>query len=337
MGLSEEYLVNVTHLRKHFASPGGFLRKVSYVRAVDDVSFGIRDGETFGLVGESGCGKTTVGRLLLRLLEPTSGEVTFDGLPLYSLEKEECRKLRRKMQLIFQDPYGSLNPRMTIRDIILEPLEVHDYPEKDREDRVMGLLEQVGLEGAYAERYPHQLSGGQHQRVVIARALALNPKFIVCDEPVSALDVSIQSQLLNLLEDLQKKLGLTYLFIAHNLSVVKHASHRIGVMYLGKMLELAGEREICENPLHPYTRALLAAVPVPDPDASRELVVLEGEIPNAINPPSGCRFHPRCAAAREECKVLEPEWKEVSTGIGLLVIFVMSCRYRCRCGTWYLL
>ena len=251
------------------------------------------------------------------------------------LSKKKNVGTPEKDAAIFRDPYGSLNPRMTIRDIILEPLEVR--LEKDREDRVMGLLEQVGLEGAYAERYPHQLSGGQHQRVVIARALALNPKFIVCDEPVSALDVSIQSQLLNLLEDLQKKLGLTYLFIAHNLSVVKHASHRIGVMYLGKMLELAGEREICENPLHPYTRALLAAVPVPDPDASRELVVLEGEIPNAINPPSGCRFHPRCAAAREECKVLEPEWKEVSTGIGLLVIFVMSCRYRCRCGTWYLL
>ena len=301
-------LVQVEGLRKYFPVDRTLLGRVlSNVKAVDDVSFAIREGETLGLVGESGCGKTTVGRLILRLLEPTAGRVVFAGRDLAGLRREELRRLRREMQIVFQDPYGSLNPRMTVAQIVGEPLLRHGLAtSRDCLDRVCALLPLVGLDAGQARRFPHEFSGGQRQRIGIARALATRPRLIVCDEPVSALDVSIQSQVLNLLMDLQTEFGLTYLFIAHGLNVVKHVSDRVGVMYLGKLVELADGDELYANPLHPYTRALLSAIPEPDPRARKERIILTGDVPSPIDPPSGCRFHTRCPEARPVCSEAEP-------------------------------
>ncbi len=292
-----DIILEVKHLKKHFPITKGFIfqKQVGAVKAVDDISFFIRKGETLGLVGESGCGKTTTGRVILRLMEATSGEAHFEGRNIFGLSKEELRRMRRNMQIIFQDPYSSLNPRMTVGDIIGEPLEIHNLARgKDKVRRVQELLEVVGLSPYHANRYPHEFSGGQRQRIGIARALAVNPKLIICDEPVSALDVSIQAQVLNLLQELQREFGLTYLFIAHDLSVVKHISDRIAVMYLGKLVEVAPTFELFSNPMHPYTEALLSAVPIPDPGMRRERIVLPGDVPSPVNPPSGCRFHTRC-------------------------------------------
>ena len=301
-------ILEVRNLVKHFPITKGFIvqRQVGAVKAVDGVTFSIRRGETLGLVGESGCGKTTTGRVILRLMEPTSGEALFEGRNIFKLSKEELRKMRRDMQIIFQDPYSSLNPRMTVGDIIGEPLEIHNLARgKEKLRRVQELLEVVGLSPYHVNRYPHEFSGGQRQRIGIARALAVNPKLIICDEPVSALDVSIQAQVLNLLQELQKEFGLTYLFIAHDLSVVKHISDRIAVMYLGKIAEVAEADEMFENPQHPYTEALLSAVPIPDPGMRRERIILPGDVPSPVNPPQGCRFHTRCLYARESCSVNE--------------------------------
>ncbi|MBK8312528.1 MAG: ATP-binding cassette domain-containing protein [Acidobacteria bacterium] len=304
-------LVEISDLIKHFPASGRQM-----VRAVDGVSFTINRGETLGLVGESGCGKTTIGRTILRLIEPTGGRIRFDGRNLLELNRTEMRELRRRMQIIFQDPYSSLNPRMKVGDIIGEPLAVHKTGDRrERRDRVAELLTVVGLDPDYAGRYPHEFSGGQRQRIGIARALALNPDFIVADEPVSALDVSVQAQVVNLLQDLQEKLGLTYLFISHGLAVVKHISSRVGVMYLGKLVELAPAENIYAKPVHPYTQALLAAIPVPDPLAKKnDFQRLSGDVPTPINPPSGCRFHPRCPHAMERCRFEEPEFTEKSPG-----------------------
>jgi oligopeptide/dipeptide ABC transporter ATP-binding protein len=314
MSRNEENLIEVRGLKKYFPAGASFFGAGSEtVKAVDDVSFSIRRGETFGLVGESGCGKSTTGRCILRLIEPTAGEVDFGGRDLLAVGREELRKLRRDMQIIFQDPYSSLNPRMRVGDIIGEPLVIHRVgSRRDRRDRLAELLGLVGLSQEHADRYPHEFSGGQRQRIGIARALALNPSFIVCDEPVSALDVSVQAQVVNLLQDLQEKLGLTYLFISHGLSVVEHISTRVGIMYLGKLVEVATSEEIFDNPLHPYTRALLSAIPVPDPDLKRERIPLKGEIPTAINPPSGCRFRSRCPMAEPRCADVVPELVEVA-------------------------
>lgn len=286
------------------------------LKAVDDVSFSIQKGETFGLVGESGCGKTTVGRCLVRLYEPTDGRIFFDGQDIAHLGEKPLTPYRRRMQMIFQDPYASLNPRMTVASIIAEPLRYAGASKAYQTERVRELVDLVGLKPDHLQRYPHEFSGGQRQRVGIARALACNPEFIVCDEPISALDVSIQSQVVNMLEDMQQELGLTYLFIAHDLSVVRHISRRIGVMYLGTMVELAESYELNKHPLHPYTKTLLSAVPVPDPEVSRtrQRIVLEGDIPSPINPPTGCRFHTRCPYATEACKQKAPAFKEYAPG-----------------------
>ena len=308
-----DVILKVQNLVKYFPIRAGFLRKVvNHVKAVDDVSFYIRQGETLGLVGESGCGKTTTARSILRLQEPTSGVVEFEGEDILKLDRNRLRLKRRDMQLIFQDPYSSLNPRLTVGQIIAEPLLVHGLgANSDRENQVKKLLDTVGLASYHYRRYPHEFSGGQRQRIGIARALALNPKLIVCDEPVSALDVSIQSQILNLLEDLQKQYGLTYLFIAHNLSVVKHISDRVGVMYLGKLVEMTTSTELYRLPLHPYTQVLLSAIPQAKPQRLRERIKVQGDVPSPINPPSGCRFHTRCPQVKDICREIDPEWREV--------------------------
>jgi len=316
----DNIILEVGNLVKYFPVGGGgfFAKSGGVVRAVDGVSFSIRKGETLGLVGESGCGKTTTGRCILQLERPTSGQVIFEGRDLTRMTEAELRPLRRRLQVIFQDPYSSLNPRMTVGQIIGEPLKVHGIvPERPgRAERVTELLSVVGLFPTLADRYPHELSGGQRQRVGIARALAMEPSFVVCDEPVSALDVSIQAQIINLLEELQERFGLTYLFVAHDLSVVRHISDRVAVMYLGKIMEIADRQALYEDPLHPYTKALLSAVPIPDPEveARREHTVLGGEVPSSVNPPSGCVFHPRCPIAIEECKRVVPELREVKPG-----------------------
>ncbi|MFZ5591228.1 MAG: ABC transporter ATP-binding protein [Bacillota bacterium] len=308
-----EPLVEVRDLRKHFEVQTAWNRRRGVVKAVDGVSFTIRRGETLGLVGESGCGKSTTGRLILRLLEPSGGRIFFQGQDITSASGGKLRALRRHMQIVFQDPYSSLNPRMTAGEIIAEPMRIFRLGSPaEISRRVEQLLHLVGLGSYHALRYPHEFSGGQRQRIGIARALALNPDLVVCDEPVSALDVSIQSQIINLLKDLQQQLGLTYLFIAHGLNVVKHMSDRVGVMYLGRMMELAGADELYSRPLHPYTRALLSAIPIPDPGRKKERIILPGDIPSPLNPPPGCLFHTRCSEAIPRCSQEVPAWREVS-------------------------
>jgi peptide/nickel transport system ATP-binding protein/oligopeptide transport system ATP-binding protein len=310
---SNEVLVEVQNLVKYFPVRAGLLQRiVNWVKAVDDVSFFVRQGETLGLVGESDCGKTTVGRTMIRLIEPTGGSVRFENKDVFKLKPKELKVVRRDMQIIFQDPYASLDPRVPIGESIMEGLHIHRIGTKqERIDIMLETLKKVGLEDYHARRYPHEFSGGQRQRIGIARALALRPRFIICDEPVSALDVSIQSQVLNILKDLQVEFGLTYLFIAHNLSVVEHVSDRVAVMYLGKMVELAAREELYRKPLHPYTIALMSAIPVPNPRLKRERTILKGDVPSPLNPPKGCRFHPRCPVAMEICSQEEPQFKEL--------------------------
>lgn len=306
--MTHEYLLEANHVKKYFPIKTGlFNRVVGHVKAVDDVSFGIRAGETFGLVGESGCGKSTLARVLLRLKRATDGDIRFEGQNIHEVGSSDLRKLRQEMQIIFQDPYGSLNPRFLVKDIIAEPLRTHRrMSAKEVDDRVVELMELVGLDVSRRNHYPHEFSGGQRQRVGIARAIALNPKFVVADEAVSALDVSVQSQVLNLLQKLQKELGLTYLFIAHGLNVVRHISDRVGVMYLGKMVEIARTENLFAHPRHPYTKVLLSAIPKPTPHRTTERIILEGEVPSPANPPSGCRFHTRCPFTQEKCRIEEP-------------------------------
>ena len=318
-------LLRVEALRKHFSIKGGLLgREQARVHAVDGVSFSLQAGETLGVVGESGCGKSTTGRCILRLIEPSSGVVEYQGRDVIAMQGEELRRLRRDMQIIFQDPFASLNPRHTVGGIIGEALEIHGLAKsrQARQDRVVQLLEVVGLQADHMRRFPHEFSGGQRQRIGIARALAVEPKLIVCDEPVSALDVSIQAQVINLLEDLQEQFGLTYLFIAHDLSVVEHISDRVAVMYLGRVVEIAPSRKLYDNPLHPYTEALLSAVPIPDPQVKRRRIVLQGDMPNPLNPPSGCTFHTRCPIATAQCRAEAPVLRESSDG------HLVSCHLR---------
>ncbi len=314
--MSSDTLLEVNNLVKHFPIKGGILRRtVAVVKAVDGVSFAIKRGETLGLVGESGCGKTTTGRTILRLEKATDGEVIFDGKDVLAASGSQLKALRRDMQIVFQDPYASLDPRMTIGESVAEGLTIHGIGSKaERIERVREVLAKVGMHPSHMERFPHEFSGGQRQRIGIARALVMNPKLIVCDEPVSALDVSIQSQVLNLLRNLQQEFGLTYLFIAHNLSVVEHISNRVGVMYLGKMVELADRMELFRRPLHPYTKALISAIPIPNPTIRRERIILQGDVPSPINPPKGCRFHPRCWMARDICREVEPVFEEKAPG-----------------------
>jgi oligopeptide transport system ATP-binding protein len=315
---SSQPLLQVEGLVKHFPIYRGLLqRQVGAVHAVDGITFDIQKGETFGLVGESGCGKSTTGRTILRLYEPSAGSITFDGIKIQELSNEDMRKLRSRMQMIFQDPYASLNPRMTVKDIVAEPaVEQGLLTWKQSEEFVSELLETVQLNPSFVRRFPHEFSGGQRQRIGIARALSLNPDFIICDEPISALDVSVQAQVVNLLEELQKKSNITYLFIAHDLAMVRHISDRVGVMYLGVMAELAECDELYENPLHPYTKALLSAVPVPDAavEKKRQRIILTGDVPSPVNPPSGCRFRTRCSLAAEHCAQERPEWRQVTPG-----------------------
>ena len=313
-------LLQVEHLKQYFPA-GGMGKNRKFVKAVDDVSFFVNKGETLGLVGESGCGKTTTGRSILLLYEPTGGKITFDGNVILDVEnkvKVDMLPYRQKMQMVFQDPYASLDPRMTVGDIVGEAIDIHKLAanKKERHDRIISMLERVGLNSEHANRYPHEFSGGQRQRVGIARALAVNPQFIVCDEPISALDVSIQAQVVNMFEELQEQMGLTYLFIAHDLSVVKHISDRIGVMYLGKMVELADSYELVARSLHPYTKSLISAIPIADPIKARasKRIVLQGDVPSPLNPPTGCRFRTRCPYADECCAQKEPEWREVEKG-----------------------
>ena len=316
-----DVLLKIENLRKYFPVKGNLFQKRKYVQAVESVSFQIYRGETLGLVGESGCGKTTLGRTIIRLYEPTSGRILYDGQPIYDSEKKlavDMLPYRRKMQIIFQDPSASLDPRMTVGEIVGEALDIHKLcaSKQERQERINSLLDEVGLNTEHANRFPHEFSGGQQQRVGIARALAVEPEFIVCDEPISALDVSIQSQVVNMLEDLQREKGLTDLFIAHDISVVRHISNRIGVMYLGQLVELAESYELCSHPIHPYTKTLLSAVPLPDPEKSRarQRILLEGDIPSPLDPPSGCRFHTRCPYATERCRSEQPVLKEYGPG-----------------------
>jgi oligopeptide transport system ATP-binding protein len=316
---SDDLLIDVRDLKIYFPVMAGFLisRKVAENKAVDGINFNVKKGETVGLVGESGCGKSTTGRAILQLYKPTGGQVIFDGKDMARSHGEEMRLLRRRMQMIFQDPYASLNPRMSVRDIIGEPLLIHKLGSPaERRERVAELMRIVGLNPYYATRFPHEFSGGQRQRIGIARSLAVSPDFIVCDEPVSALDVSIQAQIINLLEELQEQFGLTYLFIAHDLAVVRHISDRVAVMYLGKMMEMSGRNEIYDNPLHPYTKALLSAVPIPDPalERKRERIILTGDVPSSLRPPRGCVFHTRCPIAIDDCRQIVPEWREAEPG-----------------------
>jgi len=312
---NNEKLIEIKNLKKYFIKNKGFIKKnLEVVKAVDDVSFYIKKGETLGLVGESGCGKSTTGRTIIRLYEPTAGEILYNGEDIGKLGHHDLMKYRRKMQMIFQDPYASLNARMTVADIIGEPMDIHHLASgKDRDDRIFELLETVGLGKDHASRYPHEFSGGQRQRIGIARALAVDPEFIICDEPISALDVSIQAQVVNMLDDLQQERGLTYLFIAHDLSMVKHISNRVGVMYLGSLVEVAKSGELYRNPVHPYTQALLSSIPIPDPDMteSAKRIVLEGDVPSPVNPPSGCKFRTRCRYAMDICSEVDPVFKDI--------------------------
>ncbi|MEA5523051.1 dipeptide ABC transporter ATP-binding protein [Limnoraphis robusta] len=314
----QDTLIKIHNLQVHFPVLKGILiqKTVGAIKAVDGLTFDIKRGETLSLVGESGCGKSTTGRAILQLVRPTAGKIDFEDTDLTTLEAEELRAMRRRMQMIFQDPYASLNPRMTVGKIIAEPLIIHHLKTNIIKDRVQELLELVGLNPQFINRYPHEFSGGQRQRIGIARALAVNPDFIVCDEPIASLDVSIQAQVINLMQSLQQKLGLTYLFIAHDLSVVRHISNRVAVMYLGKIVELADRITLYKKPLHPYTQALLSAVPIPDPslEAKRERIILRDDIPSPINPPNGCRFHTRCPLAIDRCRLEEPEFREVEQG-----------------------
>ncbi len=325
-------LVQIEHLRQYFPA-GGYGKRKKYVQAVDDVSFYIERGETLGLVGESGCGKTTTGRTILKLYEPTGGKFIYDGNVIFDVENKvsvDMLPYRKRMQIVFQDPYASLDPRMTVGDIVGEAIDVHKLAanKQERYDIIIEMLRRVGLNSEHANRYPHEFSGGQRQRVGIARALAVNPEFIVCDEPISALDVSIQAQVINMFEDLQEEMGLTYLFIAHDLSVVKHISNRIGVMYLGRLVELADSYELTTNSLHPYTKSLISAIPIADPKVARQSqrIVLEGDVPSPLNPPSGCRFRTRCPYANERCAAEVPEWREVSNGHYVACHHFENCR-----------